>query len=161
MAREIHQREDLLRDARALVPRVMITLQIDGRPVQLFAGFRGDALSLYFDEDPVFHFNAQGMLRRAFIEGRLLKAERARLVALDRRRAEGQVQLTRDEFDNGRQQALLADLRRRLHQVRVALGANAVTLCGQFPTDGDALTRLGDWLEMHDHVLVAASPRVL
>jgi hypothetical protein len=66
MPHECHDREDLLRDARALVPRVQIKATLGGQPVSLFAGFRGEALSLYYNADPVFHFNADGALRRAF-----------------------------------------------------------------------------------------------
>ena len=80
MARFEPYREDLLSEARALVPRASLrTPGIDG---PLVAGFRGEALSLYFCEDPVFHWNDQRQLRKAYWQGQILKAENGRLVAL-------------------------------------------------------------------------------
>lgn len=40
MARHTEDREDLLRDATALVPRVMLQVEIEERTVEVFAGFR-------------------------------------------------------------------------------------------------------------------------
>ena len=85
MAREEADREDLLGDATAFVERIEWrlpsgdpTAQSDPPGQIVFAGFRADdAVSFYFDADPVYHFNAAGQLRRAFCQGLLLKAERA------------------------------------------------------------------------------------
>ena len=53
MAREIHEREDLLRDARALVPRALLRVKLAGAESEVFIGLRGKSLSLYFGDDPV------------------------------------------------------------------------------------------------------------
>ena len=86
MAREEHPREDLLRDARNISPRVQVrlALPVDAEPV--FCGFRGDAISFYFGEDPVYQFNPRGELRRAFVNGQLIKAEGGELIAMQRER---------------------------------------------------------------------------
>ena len=49
---------------------------------EVFAGFRGDAVSFYFDQSTVLQFTSDGELRRAHIRDELLKAEQGRLVAM-------------------------------------------------------------------------------
>ena len=81
MAREVHEREDLLRDAKALMPRVQLEFMTEQGKETIFAGFRGAvALSLYFDSDPVYHFNSSNQLRRAYVEDRIIKADRKSVV---------------------------------------------------------------------------------
>lgn len=160
MARELHDREDLLRDARALVPRLTLQMRLADSLITLFAGFRGEALSVYFGDDPVFHFNAQGELRRAFAGGRLFKAHRGRLSELVRKSSADAVTFAAADFDISRQDRFLADLANRLAELRGALESGRFTLVGQEPRDGDALERLRRWLSMHEAIVVAASPRV-
>jgi hypothetical protein len=160
MPQECHDREDLLRDARALVPRVQIQAALGGRRVSLFAGFRGEALSLYYNADPVFHFNAEGELRRAFLDGRLVKAEAGRLVAMERVFAPTAVELHAVEVSDADQGSLLADLAVRLAELREVLAAGDYTLEGQVPADGDAVERLAAWLAPGRRPTVAESPRV-
>ncbi|MCC6493294.1 MAG: hypothetical protein IT424_09755 [Pirellulales bacterium] len=160
MAREERDREDLLRDARALVPRVGLQVELGGRRVEVFAGFRGDALSLFFDQDLVYHFNAAGELRRAFVGGRLIKAERRRLVALDRRRSAGEVVLEREELSQAAERSLLDAAMGLLEALAGALdGGNAEAL-GEEPAGGKGLSRLREWLGARDRLNVAASARL-
>jgi hypothetical protein len=160
MAQEIHKREDMLRDAKALLPRFQLRVGGNCR-AELFAGFRGDALSLYFGEDPVFHFNAAGELRRAYADGRLIKAARGRLVAMTRRSTDEAVTLVSDQLSEEAQMQLLADMTRRLADLQAALGAGDFVVAGQEPPDGRAVERLQDWLEMRQAPSIAASPRVI
>jgi hypothetical protein len=160
MPQECHDREDLLRDARALVPRMQIQATLGGRRVSLFAGFRGDALSLYYNADPVFHFNADGELRRAFLEGRLVKAEAGRLVAMERVFTPTAVELHAEEVSADAQAALLVDLAARLAELRDVLATGDYKLDGQVPADGDGVARLNAWLAHERSVIVADTPRV-
>src|SRR3954447_20411722 len=97
MSRHESDREDLLREATALVERIELT--VGGFDLPVVCGFRRDgAASFYFGADPVYQFNAVGQLRRAFVAGRLIKAERGRLVALSRERTENEVALVRHEL---------------------------------------------------------------
>jgi hypothetical protein len=160
MAHECHDREDLLRDARALAPRVQIQATLGGRRVSLFAGFRGEALSLYYGADPVFHFNAEGELRRAFIGGRLVKADAGRLVTMERVHTPTAVELRAGEVPFAAQEQLLADLAVRLAELRDVVAAGDYVLDGQVPPDGDALERLAVWLEPDRRPVAAESPRV-
>jgi hypothetical protein len=160
MAREIHEREDLLRDARALVPRVLLRVEREGHSVEVFAGFRGESLSLYFGDDPVFHFNSRGELRRAFVGDRLIKAERRRLISLERKRTAQETALERMELDADSEQAVLYDLSQRLREITAAFSTRMVAVVGQVPADGDAVSRLGKWLALHSEPAVAASLHV-
>jgi hypothetical protein len=160
MAREIHEREDLLRDARALVPRVMLRVELNGQMIDVFAGFRGKSLSIYFGSDPVYHFNAAGELRRAFVSGQLVKAERRRLVFIERRQGNGETVLERQSPDEVAGQALLVPMRRRLDQLRGAIATLQFKVVGEAPSSGEALPRLIAWLDAHREVKIAASPRV-
>jgi hypothetical protein len=160
MAREIHEREDLLRDAVALVPRVLFRLQLSGRRVELFAGFRGESLSLYLDDDPVYHFNDRGELRRAFIEGRLIKAEHGRLVSLMRKRTEQEVALERQSGSEDASREVSARLAQILSDLVAEMNANRFEVVGQIPEDGDAAVRVSAWLNRYRNPMIAASPHV-
>lgn len=160
MPRELHDREDLLRDARALVPRMMLQVRLAGEQVKLFAGFRGESLSLYFGDEPVFHFNARGELRRAHVGRQLIKADGGRLCELHRTSKGDAVKLAASELDGSRQLQLLAELSEKLAEFRNALEAGQVRLIGQEPPDADALGRLQRWLATHAEIKVAASAHV-
>jgi hypothetical protein len=160
MARTAHDREDLLRDARALTPRVQFRVQIGDAESTIVAGFRGESLSLYFDDDPAFHFNSLGELRRAFIADRVIKADNGRLVVMTRVRADEEVVLQAEILANSQQEQLLTGLARRLAEIEAALESGAATIDGQVPADGDAIKRMTAWLALHRHPTIAASPRV-
>jgi hypothetical protein len=160
MARETHEREDLLRDAIALVPRLMLRVQLGGRSVDVFAGFRGESLSLYFGDDPVYHFNDRGELRRAYVDGRLIKAEQGRLVSLERKRGDKETVLERQVGGDQSDRDLLVRLFQTLQELAAEMTAGRVVAVGQVPEDGDAAGRLGEWLLQHTKPTIAASPHV-
>jgi hypothetical protein len=160
MAREAHEREDLLRDARALAPRIMLRVELSGGMADVLAGFRGEALSLYFGDDPVFHFNGRGELRRAFVDDRLIKAERGRLVILTPQRTDERTEFQATMLGTDAQARLLADVENRLRRLGNLLAENRFAILGQEPSDGDALVRLQRWLAERDNIRVANSPRI-
>lgn len=81
MAKETHDREDLLRDGMAMIHRGQTI--IDGKEV--FVGYRADGqASLYWDQDPVFQFNSSSELRRVYIDGVKLLAQQRQLLILKR-----------------------------------------------------------------------------
>jgi hypothetical protein len=160
MAREVHEREDMLRDAHALMPRAELQWGDGAEGSTAFVGFRGDSMSLYFGEDPVFHFNAQGELRRAFVDDELIKADRGRLVGLARERSESAVTLVSRQLDALAEGRVVAEVERRLTELRASLAADDLRVRGQVPPNGDALERLRKWLEVYPAVAIAASARV-
>jgi len=157
MAREESSREDLLREATALVER--IELDVSGEHV--VAGFRSDGSpSVFFGEDPVFQFNAAGQLRRAFCSGRMIKAVRGQLVALERNRTEQEVQLVRHELSASEQADLLAQMGERLRKLENDLHTGTFTIVGQHPADADVIGRLRSWFAEHREWPVADRPNV-
>jgi hypothetical protein len=138
-------REDLLRDATALVER--IELALTGSKEHVVIGFRkSGAASVYIGQDPVYHFNAAGELRRAFAEGRLYKAENGRLISMQRRRSEGVVALVGHELSDAESQVFLATMCGGLDLLRGAVEAGSATVTGQFPQSRDLLGRVSAWL---------------
>lgn len=161
MARDAHDREDLLRDARGLSPRVQLEVELSAGPAELFAGFRGESLSLYFGQDLVFHFNDRGQLRRAFVADLLLKSDGRRLVAMRRERSETEVSLVSRPLEPGAERSLLVDLERRLRELADAFAGESYHVVGEVPADGGAVDRLRAWLAARrGPIELAALPHV-
>lgn len=156
MARNEADREDLLAEATALVER--IELWLDNEHPSVVVGFRATgAASLYFGADPAYHFNADGELRRAYLAGRLLKAEEGRLVSLLRERVPGEVRLLRHALDAAETQSLLDDLTRQLQLLHEAIAQPTTRVLGQVPETVDVHSRVTEWLE---RALGAGTPRI-
>lgn len=160
VARQEHEREDLLAEATALVERVEIELSSADSLVVI--GFRRDgAASLYFGEEPAWHFNTACELRRAYANNRLYKAERGALVALDRVRTEREVQLIRRELTAEETKALLDGLQKNAIELAAAIDAKKYSLIGQVPPEAEVLARVRPLLEsLAERVTIAIGPRV-
>lgn len=160
MARSESDREDLLREATALVERA--ELQVVGEADPVVVGFRRNgAASCFFGADPVYQFNTAGELRRAYIAGRLLKAESGRLVALSRERSATEVALIRTELTSADQVELLHAAQLSLRDLTAALSTGHFQLLGQVPPTGDILSRIQQWLaSLPADLTVAAVPNV-
>ncbi|QDU58992.1 hypothetical protein [Aeoliella mucimassa] len=145
MARHEHDREDLLRDAVAMVERIAWR-DLAGR--ERFVGFRSTgAVSVYLDQDPAYHFNSADQLRRGYVDGQLLKAERGQLRAMRRERPGGEVQLVSRLLSASEAEALVARMRDDLTQLADQLAGDQLTLVGQVPADQPVAKRVADWLE--------------
>lgn len=155
MARITEDREDLLREATALVPRAMLIMQIRSERSEVFVGFRGDSLSIYFGAAPVYHFNAAAELRRAFVHDRLIKAESGRLVSSVRERSSHEVALVSTPLSTAEADRFQSDLGSLLTELRGNLAAKAFEIVGQVPSEGDALGRLQAWLVSWPGVRIA------
>lgn len=124
MAKQSHDREDLLRDGTAM--------PIRGRTMigetEVFLGFRSDGqFSLYWDQDPVFQFDPLQQLRRVYIDGQRLKAEQGRLVAMTKQSSERSSSAERLQFrfdlvSDDRQRHIIERLGRCLQQIDARLG---------------------------------------
>lgn len=160
MARQESDREDILREATALAPRA--ELRVAGYAEPVIVGFRREGTaSVFFGQDPVFHFTSRDELRRAYVGGDLLKAERQSLIRLRRQRTAGEVQLVRSPLTPDEQGALLEELRSRLAALRGAIETGAGTIVAEQPPDGDALRRILAWLDgLPATIAVAQAPNV-
>ena len=97
MARQEQDREDLFAEAIACRERAEVQLQGGQEPVLL--GWREDGrFDCFFGGDPVYHFNAQGELRRAFVNGKLYRTQGETLAELTRERQAEQSLLLRHDL---------------------------------------------------------------
>ena len=160
MARHEQDREDLLGEATALVER--IELDVDDLEESVVVGFRKNgAVSCFFGAEPVYQFNSDGLLRRAYAAGRLIKAEQGRLVALDRQRSEGQLALVRDSWDDATIRVFVNDAADELARLRDALEQARFRIIGQVPDDADVARRVREWLAtLPETILIADSAGV-
>lgn len=160
MARDSADREDLLREATALVQR--IELRVAGFNEPIVAGFRRDgAASFYFGPDVVYQYNADGELRRGFLDGRLIKATGGQLATLTPVRTATQTELRRHDFSDAELGEFLSGMKRRLNLFAQSLAEQNFQVVGQVPNDSDVIGRVGDWLAaLPDEVRVAGSPRL-
>jgi hypothetical protein len=160
MARHESDREDLLREATALVERIELSAPDFDEPI--VCGFRRDgSASFFFGQDPVYQFNSQSQLRRAYVAGRLIKADHGRLVALSRERSEHEIALVRHELTGGESALLVADVGDRLSRLQQALQDARYSNNGQAPPGADVAARLLEWLKNRSPTIeIAAAPNV-
>jgi hypothetical protein len=150
MSRQEFDREDLLREATALVER--IELSLPNQPESIVAGFRRDgSASFFFGQSPVYHFNSSRELRRAFRDGLLYKTDNGRLVEMRRERTATAVELRSRLLTDDETVALLQDAQSRLHELRDALAKGQTVVIGQVPELKDKVdvkSRVLDWLKL-------------
>lgn len=159
MAQHEHAREDLLAEATALIDR--IEFAVDGSTGAVVVGFRRDGCgSVYFGEDPAYHFNTQGELRRAFQGGLLFKAERGRLVSLRRERTASETQLIRHELNDSELAQFCSSGLDRLMALRQHLEAGTFQVLRQVSSTADLTPRVRNWLRsLGPPLTIAATPR--
>ena len=143
MARQESDREDLMREATALVRRAELTYpgRAEGEPVT--AGFRRDGrLSVYFGADPVYQFDDQHRLRRAYVAGFLYRTQGETLARLHRQRTAEETVLLRHDLDSRE----LADFRQSamqaLMELQNALDSDEVKIIAQIPQGAELLSDL-------------------
>lgn len=158
MAGNESDREDLLREATALVERV--ELSVPGFAEPIVAGFRRDgSISFFLGAERVYQFNAAGELRRAFVDDLLYKAEAGRLVSLRRERSQGVTALLRRELDDAELTDFLSSMQRELRKLLEALNVGQTTIVGQVPAEGEVTLRIAAWLSaLPAEVAVANRP---
>ena len=147
MARNEVDREDLIAEATALSQRV--EMQVPGEPELVVAGWRDDGrLSIYFGPDSVYHFDADGGLRRAYAAGELFRSQGSTLARLIRRRGETLVELERYDLTADELQTFMAAMCRRIAALIETLESQTMTIVRQIPNDIDfremLLTRLAN-----------------
>lgn len=144
MARQETDREDLLREATALVQRAEFQLQNEPEPV--VAGFRRDgSFSLFFGSEQVVQFNSASKLRRGYFDGKLLKADKGRLVWMTRERTAEAVVLHSQELTSLETENTLQRAMALIERLSSALQQGTFTLVGQVPAYEDIVPRILTW----------------
>lgn len=163
MARDAHDREDLLRDATSYVSRVQLVVEFRSGPSEVFVGFHSSgAVSFYFDQDPVYHFNPSAELRRAFVEDLLVKSETGRLVEMRRQRTDDEVAMVRHKLSDSEQMEFCSRAERKLQELSDALANKRFDVSGSVLADPseDIIARIANYLVRSDSIRIASSPRV-
>ncbi|WP_254509086.1 hypothetical protein [Anatilimnocola floriformis] len=144
MARQESDREDLLREATALVQRA--EFQLPDEPEPVVAGFRRDgSFSLFFGGERVVQLNSAGQLRRGYFDGKLLKADRGRLVWMTRERTADAVVLHSRELQPNEVEQTLTLATELIERLSSALQQGAFTLVGQIPEGGNIGQQILVW----------------
>lgn len=147
MAKDAHDREDLLRDATGYVARM--EFRLPGVEPNVFSGFRDDgAWSLYWGQADVVQFNASGALRRAFWQDRLLASYQHRLHWLHRD-GTARASLTREPLSEASQASFLQLWEDRLQQLQSTLAEGRHEVIGCVPADLDVTVMVVEWLSTH------------
>jgi hypothetical protein len=145
MARRESHKEDLLREATALVERG--EFRVEGFGENVVIGFRRDGSgSVFVGQDQVYHFNPQGSFRRGYQAGLLIKVEQDRLVGLERQRTAEAVLLVRREFDGPRQAQFCEQARQCLQTLHLRFTERRFATLGKVPEDAPLEQRITSWL---------------
>ena len=161
MSRQESDREDLLREATALVER--IELRLPEQPDSIVAGFRRDgSASFFFGQSPVYQFNSRCELRRAYVDGLLYKVDSSKLVEMRRERTPTAVELRSRQLSPAEAAQFLLDTEKKwLSTLRNALAAGNAEVLGHVPNDKDVAARVITWLqELPPGIVLAKTSRL-
>ena len=154
MARVETDRDDLLREAVALVRRMELRA-MPGDPV-IVVGFRPTGwLSIYFDADPMYQFDELGRLRRAYIDGLLYRSEGSVLAQLERQRSQSETTLVRRDLCGESLVEFQQQAHAKIRWLQELLRNGDVTISRRVPSDDLSLT--SDVLEFLGVVLDSAA----
>ena len=122
MARNESDREDLIREAAGLPDRAEWMVPSQSEPV--VTGIkRNGSLCLYLGADPVYQFDPEGRLRRAFVDGFLYRTQGSTLARIHRERTETESTLVRHDLDAEELDTFLQKMRATLQTLRDELEA--------------------------------------
>ena len=116
MALNEQDREDLMREAIAFYPRA--ELQVDHELLPVFWGQKENGhYSFYFGSDPVYQFDQNGLLRRAYVDGYLYRTQGNILARLNRERTSNESILKRYDLTITESAVLLQEMSNRFEKL--------------------------------------------
>lgn len=140
MAQHESEREDLIREATALLPRAEFLLPSLQEPVTV--GFRESAPSFFFGQNQVYHFDGAGRLRRAFVAGFLYRSQHSGLARLERIRTETQTVLLRSDLDSEQLLTFRSTMLETLRIIQSGLTDGSLKASRSIPPETDWITQL-------------------
>lgn len=141
MARQSSDREDLMAEAVALLPR--IALRVSNLPSEIIAGRRVDGRwSIFMDGDPVYQFDSEHRLRRAFVNDSLYRSQGTTLARLTRQQTAQESVLLRHDLTADELSDFFHHMRRNLQIVFEALSHGTAEVINRIPEDSDYLAEL-------------------
>ncbi len=145
MARQESDREDLMREATALLRRA--ELQLPGIDDPIFVGFRRTgAFSIYWGVDPVFQFDEEHRLRRAHANGFLYRTTGETLAKLDRVRTQSATELHRTDLSPDELTQFLDDAQNHCEQLLQALQTEQIVLVDAIPDEQSVLPAAAEFI---------------
>lgn len=127
MARHEADREDLWAEAVAMTSRVELT--VEGQPTSVLVGYRDNGwCSIYFGQDEMWQFTAEGELRRAFRYGDLFRSQGTTLARLQRQRSSEETTLLRHDLTPEELAEFQRETHDRLRQLREAISSGRVVV---------------------------------
>lgn len=146
MAKNETDREDLMREAIALTERV--ELRVPGFDEFVTVGFRkNSAMSVFVSQDPVYQFDPEGRLRRAFVDGFLYRSQHVTVARLQRVRTAEATQLLRYDLAVDELQVFHDAMRKTLAELLHQFQKNSVSVVRAVPQDSDLLPKIVAGLE--------------
>lgn len=141
MARNSEDREDLMAEVVTLSPRV--EFQLPDSLQTIVAGRRVDGRwSVFLGGDPVYHFDAQNRLRRAFMYGLLYRSQGATLARLVRQESEQETVLLRHDLNPDGLDRFLSMMCENLRPIVEAAESDQLEILSRVPPDVDYLPEL-------------------
>lgn len=169
MARTESDKEDLIRDATALVERAELVCDHDETLITI-GFFRDGRCTVYLNQDPFYQFDSEGRLRRAYENGLLYRSQTDTLSSMVRERssdADGNPQsvtLSRRDLDASELHEFLTRMHGYLRPLRDHIAASRYTVRRAVTADGDlpgqTLTMLNRVVDRdRDFIAAPAAPR--
>lgn len=138
MARIEKDREDLMIEAVAFVRRAEWKFADSDFCSILFTGYkRNGAFSLYLDADPVYQFDANGKLRRAFVDGLIYRTEGKTLARMKRKRTEEESILLRHDLSNKELDLFFHEMKLTLSNLKTEFESQTVELISEINSGSD------------------------
>jgi len=166
VSKQQQNKEDILREATALVNRIEIKFsQKAVSKESVFVGFRRDgAVSFFFGAEPVYQFNTRHEFRRGYCKGAMLKADNGKICNLTRVREGDQLVLLSRDYSDEQTAEFLEEMKHALLVLYKEIRGGQWSILGAVVEAGTAeelLNRVADWLETHTSELqIADTPNV-
>jgi hypothetical protein len=130
-----------MQEATGLIRRA--EWRVPFQPDVIVAGFkRSGGWSIYFGADPVYQFDADGRLRRAFAHGDLWRTQGATLARLQRERTETTSVFQRHDLTDAELHEFLREVHQRLTALLTSLDCGAAQFLRQVPDEADVTAEL-------------------
>jgi len=146
LARHETDKEDLIRDATALVERAEIICE--GWSAVITIGFfRDGRCAVYFDQDPFYQYDCRGLLRRAFDSGLLYRSQGSTLAQINRRRTtsgnsgKGTVMLCRRDLSGAEVRQFGERMTLHINRLHKSIEPGEYSLCRAVTSDGEVPAR--------------------
>ncbi len=111
-------------------------------------GFKKDgACSVYFEQDPFYQFDADGLLRRSFEDGMLFRTQSTTLAQLHRVRSDEQTTLSRIDLAEVPLDDFRERMRVHLKELQKGFADETLTMLRCVSDDNDVQSRICSFLE--------------